>query len=196
MSELQNTAKAAASGPFGGAAPQEAEAVELGGPENRRTTLGPLPVNTDLMDMASRLAAEQARVASGANNCCIAVCSPDPGMGRYVEYSVGEIAARFARCLRSYDSIHLFGRDRVVLCMPHIKPVDAASVLGRLKAIVCTRPFQLPDGRLDLITASLGGAMMEPRLPVHEAINRADRAMEAGRLNGPNQILLWSPGMF
>ena len=194
MSDLQGAAKTPSA--FFSDAVAKLDKTVLGGPENRTSGLGPIPINQDLMVMASRLAAEQARVAAGANPCCVAICSPDPGPGRFVEHSVAEIADRFSQCLRSYDSIHRFGRDRVVICLPHLKRADASAVLSRLKELVCALPFHLPDGRSDLITVSLGAVMLEASLPVHEAINRADRAMEQSRLSGRNRFLMWSADMY
>lgn len=170
--------------------------VELGGPETRTFGGGPIPINCDLMVLASRLAAEQARVASGTNGCCIAVCAPDSGPGRFVEHSVAEIAGRFAHSLRSYDSIHRFGRERIVICLPFLKQGDAPSVLLRLRNQITKAPFLLPNGAAALITVTVGGAMLEPGVPVHETINRADRAKDLSRLAGDNRVLMWSPDMF
>ena len=174
----------------------ERQGVELGGPDNRKDDLAPLPVNNDLLVMATRLSAEQARVAAGSNSCCIAVCAPDPSFGRFVEHSVAEIADRFSRCLRSYDSVHHFGRDRIVICLPHLKSTDAAGLLLRLRELVTRYPFFLPNGTSALITATLGGVMMDASTSVHETINRADRAKDMSRLSGDNRVLMWSPDMF
>lgn len=179
-----------------GSAGGDLQGVELGGPDNRKDELAPLPVNKDLLVMATRLAAEQARVAAGANSCCMAVCAPDSSSGRFVEHSVTEIADRFSRCLRSYDSVHHFGRDRIVICLPHLKSADAAGVLLRLRELVTRASFHLPNGTSALITATLGGIMMDASTPVHEIINRADRAKDMSRLGGDNRVLMWSPDMF
>ena len=170
--------------------------VELGGPSNRNNDQGPLPVHNDLLVIATRLAAEQARVTAGSNSCCIAVCAPDTGFGRFVEHSVAEIAERFSRCLRSYDSVHRFGRDRVIICLPHLKSAEAAGVLLRLRNLVTRAPFALPNGSCTLITVTLGGAMMDASAPMHETLNRADRAKDMSRLSGDNRVLMWSPDMF
>jgi hypothetical protein len=146
------------------------QGVELGGPDDRKDDLAPLPVTEDLLVMATRLSAEQARVAAGANS--------------------------FSRCLRSYDSVHHFGRDRIVICLPHLKSADAAGLLLRLRELVTRYPFFLPNGSSALITATLGGVMMDASTSVHETINRADRAKDMSRLSGGNRVLMWSPDMF
>jgi hypothetical protein len=170
--------------------------VELGGPANRKGDQAPLPVNKDLLVLATRLSAEQARVATGSNSCCLAVCAPDSGFGRFVGHSVAEIADRFSRCLRSYDSVHHFGRDRIIICLPHLKSADAAGILLRLRELVTRAPFFLPNGSGALITATLGGVMMDASTPVHETINRADRARDMSLLSGDNRVLMWSSDMF
>lgn len=175
---------------------EKLQEVELGGPGNRSTDQGPLPVHNDLLVIATRLAAEQARVADGSNSCCIAVCAPDTVSGRFVEHSVAEIADRFSRCLRSYDSVHRFGRDRIIICLPHLKPAEAAGVLLRLRNLVTKAPFSLPNGSASLITVTLGGAMMDASTPVHETLNRADRAKDMSRLSGDNRVLMWSSDIF
>lgn len=183
-------------GPADGAGGHESTGVELGGPANRTVDQAPLPVNKDLLVLATRLAAEQARVAAGSNSCCVAVCAPDSSFGRFVGHSVAEIADRFSRCLRSYDSVHHFGRDRIIICLPHLKSADAASVLLRLRQLVTRAPFILPNGSTALITATLGGVMMDASTPVHETINRADRAKDMSLVSGDNRVLMWSPDMF
>jgi hypothetical protein len=149
------------------------QGVELGGPDDRKDDLAPLPVTEDLLVMATRLSAEQARVAAGANSCCLAVCAPDSSSGRFV-----------------------FGRDRIVICLPHLKSADAAGLLLRLRELVTRYPFFLPNGSSALITATLGGVMMDASTSVHETINRADRAKDMSRLSGGNRVLMWSPDMF
>lgn len=189
-------AGAAGAGSVHGSAKKELPGMELGGPDNRKGDQAPLPVNKDLLVLATRLSAEQARVVAGANSCCLAVCAPDAGFGRFVGHSVAEMASRFSRCLRSYDSVHHFGRDRIIICLPHLKSADAASVLLRMKELVTRAPFFLPNGSGALITATLGGAMMDASTPVHETINRADRARDLSLLSGDNRVLMWSPDMF
>ncbi len=187
---------AAGAGLVHASADKELPGVELGGPANRKGDQAPLPVNKDLLVLATRLSAEQARVAAGSNSCCIAVCAPDSGFGRFVGHSVAEIADRFSRCLRSYDSVHHFGRDRIIICLPHLKSADAAGILLRLRELVTRAPFFLPNGSGALITATLGGVMMDASTPVHETINRADRARDMSLLSGDNRVLMWSPDMF
>ena len=177
-------------------ADKELPGVELGGPGNRKGDQAPVPVNKDLLVLATRLSAEQARVAADSNSCCIAVCAPDSGFGRFVGHSVAEMADRFSRCLRSYDSVHHFGRDRIIICLPHLKSADAAGILLRLRELVTQAPFFLPNGSGALITATLGGVMMDASTPVHETINRADRARDMSLLSGDNRVLMWSPDIF
>ena len=100
----------------------------------------------------------------------------------------------YAASLRSYDKIFRHGRENLLIALPHVKPEEATTVLQRLHDIVERMPFKMPGNGLDLsVTVSLGGALMD-NSPVQEIINRADKAMEAGRLSG-NRNCIWSPDL-
>jgi hypothetical protein len=173
--------------------------VDAKGPEGfefgeRRELDGPLPVVDNLVEMVGWLEKARQKVIESHATCCVAVCSPNPIDGAQLELTVGEIADRFAISLRSYDRIFRHGREKLLVALPHVKPEDAQDVLQRLHDIVERMPFKMPGNGLDLsVTVSLGGAMMDGS-PVQELINRADKAMEAGRLSG-NRNCIWSPDL-
>lgn len=169
---------------------------ELGSPAKRKTAGGPLPVVKDIVALAGRLSAEHERVVAGANTCCVVVCKPDLVSGWSIEEIVRDIADRFAISLRDYDSIFLYGRDKIIVCMPHIKQSDARSLLGRLRDLATERPIPMPTGTTTLITVSVGGVMMDRFTKVQETIDRAERAMEMARIAGGNRIGMWTPDMF
>jgi hypothetical protein len=157
----------------------------------RKDMDGPLPVIDSIVDMVQWLENARKKVTEGNATCCVAVCSPNPIDGAALELTVGEIANRFAISLRSYDKIFLHGREKLLVALPHVAPEDAPNVLQRLHDIVERMPFKMPGNGLDLsVTVSLGGAMMDGS-PVQELINRADKAMDAGRLSG-NRNCIWS----
>lgn len=153
---------------------------------------GPLPVVNDLNIMIQWLETARKMVERGAGRCCIAVCNPDPVDGLTVEEIIHEAASRFSRGLRSYDAIFLHGRDRVLVGLPYIKPTDAPNVLERLKGMVVENPFSLDGGSDRLVTVSMGAAMVGVS-PVQETVNRADKAMAAGRIGGRNSVCMWTP---
>lgn len=160
----------------------------------RREMDGPLPITDNIVEMVQWLENARLKVAEGNSDCCVAVCAPNPIDGAALELSVGEIADRFAVSLRSYDRIFRHGREKLLLCLPHVKSDDASAVLQRLHDIVERMPFKMPGNGLDLaVTVSLGGVLMDGSA-VQELINRADRAMEAGRLSG-NRTCIWSPDL-
>lgn len=167
----------------------------LGGPGTRPMTVEPLPVVKDIVELAGRLTAEHQRVKSGENSCCVALCHPDLVSGWPIEELVANIAERFSHKLRSYDSIFLYGRDKILLCLPHVKTVDVRTLLGRLRDIATERAIPMPTGTLTLVSVSVGGVMMDPRTQVQETIDRADRAMDMARVAGGNRVCLWSPDM-
>ncbi|MBE9551884.1 MAG: diguanylate cyclase [Proteobacteria bacterium] len=153
---------------------------------------GPLPVADNIVEMVQWLENARKKVAEGSAQCCVVVCAPNPIEGAALELTVGEIADRFACSLRSYDKIYRHGREKLLIALPHVNTDDAPSVLQRLHDIVERMPFKMPGNGLDLsVTVSLGGAMMDGS-PVQELINRADKAMEAGRNSG-NRNCIWSP---
>lgn len=158
----------------------------------RKEMDGPLPVADNIVEMVQWLENARNKVAEGSAQCCVVVCAPNPIEGAALELTVGEIADRFACSLRSYDKIYRHGREKLLIALPHVITDDAPSVLQRLHDIVERMPFKMPGNGLDLsVTVSLGGAMMDGS-PVQELINRADKAMEAGRISG-NRNCIWSP---
>lgn len=157
----------------------------------RQAMEGPLPVIDNLVKMVEWLENARSKVAEGKAYCCVAVCAPNPIDGAALELTVGEIAERFSTSLRSYDMIFRHGREKLLIGLPHVKPEDVEAVLQRLQDIVERMPFKMPGKQLDLsVTVSLGAAVMDAS-PVQELINRADKAMEAGRISG-NRICVWS----
>ncbi|UCH73553.1 MAG: diguanylate cyclase [Rhodospirillales bacterium] len=157
----------------------------------RKELAGPLPVVENLVETVQWLENARQKVSSGNASCCLVVCAPNSIDGVAMELTVGEIANRFAHSLRSYDAIFRHGRDKLLVALPHVKPSDAPAVLQRLKAIIARLPFKLPNQSVDIsVTVSLGGVMMDSS-PVQELINRADKAMEAGRISG-NYTCMWT----
>lgn len=169
---------------------------DLGAPGERKIGGGPLPVVKDIVALAGRLSAERERVLTGANPCCVAVCKPDLVSGWSIEEIVRDIADRFANSLRAYDSIFLYGRDKIIVCMPHIKQGDARLLLGRLRDLATERPIPMPTGTTTLITVSVGGVMMDRFTKVQETIDRAERAMDLARVAGGNRVGLWTADMY
>lgn len=160
----------------------------------RKEQAGPLPIVDSLVDTVQWLENARQKVAEGTANCCLVVCAPNPIDGAAMELTVAEIGNRFANSLRSYDAIFRHGRDKFLIALPHVKPADAMAVLDRLKGIIGNTPFKMPDNGLDIfVSVSLGGIMMDSN-PVQELINRADKAMEAGRISR-NYICMWTPDL-
>ncbi len=160
----------------------------------RKEMAGPLPVVDNIVEMVQWLESARNKVAEGNSFCCVAVCAPNPIDGAALELTVGEIADRFAVSLRSYDKIFRHGREKLLIGLPHVKPEEATAVLQRLHDIVVRMPFKMPGNGLDLaVTVSLGASLMDGS-SVQELINRAEKAMEAGRIAG-NRNCIWSPDL-
>ena len=184
-------------GIFGKTAAQDdavnADITSIKGPEDRDKT-GPLPVVNDLVAMGARLLAERDRVLEGDNGCCVVVCSTDAVQGWSVEQAIDETARRFANSLRAYDSVFLHGRDKILVCLPFVKREDTTSVMERLRDLANRMPVDLPGGTSGHITISVGGIMMDKSMDVQQTINRADKAMEQGRISG-NRTCMWTSDM-
>lgn len=160
----------------------------------RKEMDGPLPIVGSLVDTVQWLEKARKKVSEGSDTCCLVVCAPDPIAGAAMELTVEEIGDRFANSLRSYDAIFRHGRDKFIIALPHVKPDDATAVLERLRGIIGNTPFKMPDNGLDIfVSVSLGGVMMDSS-EVQELINRADKAMEAGRIN-QNGNCMWTPDL-
>ncbi|MDH5556322.1 MAG: GGDEF domain-containing protein [Alphaproteobacteria bacterium] len=158
----------------------------------RKDIDGPLPIGDNIVEMVQWLESARNKVAESNATCCVAVCAPNPIEGAALELTLGEIADRFAISLRSYDKLFFHGRGKLLIALPHVKPEDATSVMQRLHDIVERMPFKMPGSGLDLsVTVSLGAALMDGS-SVQELINRADKAMEMGRISG-NRNCIWSP---
>lgn len=160
----------------------------------RKETVGPLPIVDSLVDTVVWLEKARKKVSEGGNTCCLVVCTPNPIAGAAMELTVEEIGNRFANSLRSYDAMFRHGRDKFLIALPHVKPSDATAVLERLRGIIGNTPFKLPDNGLDIfVSVSLGAVMMDSN-PVQELINRADKAMEMGRINRTGTCI-WTADM-
>lgn len=161
---------------------------------DREPNTGPLEVVESLVAAVEWLENARNLVAAGGGTCCLAVCAPNPIDGAALELTIGEIAERFSISLRSHDRIFRHGRDKLLIALPHVKPKDTESVLTRLSEMISRTPFKMPGNGLDLsLSVSLGGIMMDGT-PIEALINRADKAMEAGRIAG-NYICMWTPDL-
>lgn len=162
--------------------------------EADREKTGPLPIGSDPAALAVRLAAERDRAIDGNSSCCVMICSPERMQGWTTAEATAETARRFANSLRAYDSIFFYGEDRVLVCLPFVKVGDAPSVMERLRDLAHRMPVDLPGGTSGHVTISVGGSMMDRPTPVQETIDRAEKAMEQGRLSG-NRTCMWTPDM-
>ncbi len=162
--------------------------------QSDRERTGPLPIGTDPAAMAVRLTAERDRMIGGTSNCCVMICTPDRMQGMTVSEMLAETANRFANSLRAYDSIFMYGEDRVLVCLPFVRVGDTPSVMARLRDLAHRMPVNLPGDTSGHMTIAVGGAMMDRATPVQTTIDRADKAMEQGRLSG-NRTCMWTPDM-
>lgn len=153
----------------------------------------PLPVIRDVMAMAERLDAEWRLCATGKRSCCVLICRPDPVVGLPAALAAGEMAERYAANLRGYDAVFRHGRDKLLVCLPRIKPSDVRHVMMRLRERVTEAPVRLANDVLIRVAVSQGGAMMDRSVSVQVTIDRAESALAASRVAGPNGYCVWTP---
>lgn len=155
----------------------------------------PIPIVRDEALMLRQLQAEFAAVERRESTCCIVMVKPDAiegGAEAGVMTAVGEL---FSRCLRQYDGLFVLGTGRYIVALPHIKEEDTANVMERLRGQVAAEPLPIAGNGAIAVTVSIGGAMVDPAVPLQDNIERADRALNAARTDGGNHVCLWSSGL-
>lgn len=145
--------------------------------------------------MVESLERERKRVVRTGAPCCLvllAIDTPDDKVGDEVMRDIGD---RLLNGLRAYDDVYRYGRDRFLISLPHIKPADLESILGRLRDLVADEPVPLGDGREMPVTASLGCAMMDGEVSLRAVLDRADQALQAAVSAGGDGFRVWAAGV-
>jgi len=97
----------------------------------------------------------------------------------------------FVKALRPYDSIYRYGGEEFLLCLPNIEPLQAVSILERLRAGLESLPIELASGETISITASFGISALKTDISVEESISIADYALYQAKHAGRNCVHLW-----
>lgn len=136
----------------------------------------PIPIVRDETDMVRALQAEFAAVERQERTCCLVMIRPD-AEGVSEDVLMSAVGERLSRSLRPYDGLFTFGPDRYLISLPHIKPEDTATVMKRLCGQIADEPLTVGDDRALALTVSVGGAMIDPALPLQDNIERAARSL-------------------
>lgn len=94
--------------------------------------------------------------------------------------------------LRPYDSVYRYGGEEFLICLPDTGESEGRRVLERVRERIADTPI-LAGGENDAlsVTVSFGLAVMSPRHPLAELIERADSALFMAKRGGRNRIEAW-----
>ncbi|MDF1793887.1 MAG: diguanylate cyclase [Thalassobaculaceae bacterium] len=93
--------------------------------------------------------------------------------------------------LRPYDSVYRYGGEEFLICLPDTGPEEARRVLDRVRARIAKETFTSDDGREVKLTVSFGLTLLNPRRPIPEIIERADKALYVAKEAGRNRVEVW-----
>jgi diguanylate cyclase (GGDEF)-like protein len=93
--------------------------------------------------------------------------------------------------LRPYDSVYRYGGEEFLICLPETGPEEARRVLDRVRARIAKDVFAADDGSEVSVTVSFGVTLLNPRRPIPEMVERADRALYLAKNSGRNRVEVW-----
>jgi diguanylate cyclase (GGDEF)-like protein len=100
-----------------------------------------------------------------------------------------ELAQRLTRTIRHNDWLGRYGGEELMVVMPGLSYVGAATPIERLRECVAETPFKVQEFNIDL-TVSIGMAWCESTSDTtHDIISRADAALYAAKGSGRNRVV-------
>lgn len=145
--------------------------------------------------MLPRLEQERDRVHRTGESCSI--CMVDLDHFKMINdthgHTVGDkvlqtVAGHMLENLRPYDQVYRYGGEEFLLMLPNTRPDAAVPVVNRLRGRINDTLVKATDGVSIRATASFGIAALHPGWSVHDAINMADKALYAAKVEGRNRI--------
>jgi two-component system cell cycle response regulator len=101
-----------------------------------------------------------------------------------------EVAARLSAGLAPGDLIARFGGEEFLIALPDRSLAEAQAKAHALCAAIHDHPVLLPNGAKVALTISIGLAVARPGSLPDEAIDRADRALLAAKMQGRNRVIV------
>lgn len=98
------------------------------------------------------------------------------------------LAQRCANEIRSIDILGRVGGEEFALLIPDVDADAALVVAERLRECIAATPITV-DGEQYMVTMTLGVARSVPGEPLAALLDRADRAMYAGKAFGRNRVV-------
>lgn len=99
-----------------------------------------------------------------------------------------EVADCFVKQLRPYDSVHRYGGEEFLFCLPDTDVTMAATVAERLRRKIEDLIVTLADGETVAVTVSIGLAQMDAQKSIAETISKTDAALYRAKAAGRNRI--------
>jgi diguanylate cyclase (GGDEF)-like protein len=100
-----------------------------------------------------------------------------------------DLAHRLAAALRQNDWLGRYGGEELMVVLPDLSYVGAATPIERLRECIGERPFEIREFSVPL-TVSIGMAWCEsPSDTAHDMISRADAALYAAKGSGRNRVV-------
>ncbi|MEZ5755456.1 MAG: diguanylate cyclase [Paracoccaceae bacterium] len=101
-----------------------------------------------------------------------------------------EVARRLQDHLTDEDMIARIGGEEFLIALPRRALAEARHLADGLRAAIHDRPVQLADGASVTLTISIGLCLAPPGTLPDDAIDRADRALLAAKLQGRNRVIV------
>jgi diguanylate cyclase len=166
------------------------------------SNLDPLTGTPSRTGMLTRLREHQEMVRRKIQTCTIAMMDLDHFKtvnDRYGHLTGDKVlinsARRVAAHLRLYDKVFRYGGEEFLICLPNTDLHDGRNIIDRLREEIELLQHECPGEPPFNVTASFGLALLDPDLPVEQSIDRADKALYAGKARGRNCTVSWDPAM-
>lgn len=103
------------------------------------------------------------------------------------------VAARLLEAVREVDVVARYGGEEFLLVLPSTHLAGALTVADRVWRSIGERQFEIADGRMERITASIGVALYPSRgvSSRDELLKAADRALYRAKEEGRNRICVF-----
>ncbi len=101
-----------------------------------------------------------------------------------------EVAARLSANLGEGDLIARIGGEEFLIALPNLSPADAQAKAHVLCAAIARMPIRLHGGAEVALTISIGLSLARPGTLPDEAIDHADRALLAAKMQGRNRVIV------
>ncbi|MBB3191026.1 GGDEF domain-containing protein [Halomonas cerina] len=146
--------------------------------------------------------AEQERRRANRDGTPLSLCMVDIDHFKAINdrhgHAIGDLALTMvaARCqsvLRESDIIGRYGGEEFIIALPLANLITARNIAERLRHAICRQPLDV-DGLCLPLTITIGISRVDDsETGLEESLQRADRALYAGKASGRNRVVVMSP---